>query len=147
VALAERVKALLAEKRYGESLPGSRALLAQQELYGRLVAPMLVDYGRTLNNAAFEGGDHAPRSSVERIAFETEALASARAALAIAKQPRDRAEAITLVGLVHEAWGFPYDAYLTYRAAMQTDPTYPVAREHYDQFVARLEPAGAARRR
>src|SRR5262245_21627453 len=63
--LAGRVVALQAAGRYGESLPGARALLEQHSLHGRLVPEMLVDYGRMLNNAAFEGGSHAPRSSFE----------------------------------------------------------------------------------
>jgi hypothetical protein len=107
------------------------------------VAPMLVDYARMLNNAAFEGGGAAPRSSFERIALEQQALEYAQMAIARATTPHDRAEAITLVGLVHEAWGFPYDAYLTYRAAMDVDPTYDEARQHYQLFVKRLAPTPA----
>lgn len=138
MSLADRVKALQAERRYAEALPGARALLEQHEMRGHLVSSMLVDYGRMENNAAFEAGPGAPRSSFERIALEKQALMSAQAALEMARTPRERAEGITLVGLVHEAWGFPYDAYLTYRAAMGTDSTYVVAREHHDTFVSRL---------
>src|SRR5262245_49349385 len=56
VALAEHVKSLQAEKRFGASLPGARLLLRQHALHGRLVPDMRVDYARMLNNAAFEAG-------------------------------------------------------------------------------------------
>ncbi len=138
VALAGTVRALQEQHRYVEALPGARRLLEQHKLHGGLVSGMLVDYGRMLNNAAFEDSAHAPRSSFERIALEQQALKSTEAALGMAKTPRERAEAITFVGLVHEAWGFPYDAMLTYRGAMSTDPSYAMAREHYDLFVSRL---------
>ena len=138
VALAASVKQLQDQHRYVEALPGARRLLEQHELHGGLVSGMLVDYGRMLNNAAFEDSSSAPRSSLERVALERQALQSTETALGLAKTPRDRAEAITFVGLVHEAWGFPYDAVLTYRGAMSTDPSYALARQHYDLFVSRL---------
>jgi tetratricopeptide (TPR) repeat protein len=146
-ALANRVIALQAQGRYGESLPGARALLRQHALHGKLVPEMLADYARMLNNAAFEAGARAPRSSFERIGLEREALEQCQRALAEAKTPRERAEAVTLVGMVHEAWGFPYDAYLTYRAATKMDPTYAEARDHYDGFLRRLNPATPAKSR
>jgi hypothetical protein len=146
-ALAARVIELQAQKRYGESLPGARALLRQHQLRGRLAPEMVVDYARMLNNAAFEGGAGAPRSSFERIALERQALEACQRALASATTPRERATAITLVGTVHEAWGFPYDAYLTYRAAMNADPTYAEARQHYETFIRRLNPAPSPARR
>ena len=142
-ALAEQVESLQHQGRYGESLPGARALLRQHELHGRLVPEMLVDYARMLNNAAFEAGVRAPRSSLERITLERQSLEACRSALAMAKTPREHSEAITMVGLVHEAWGFPYDAYLTYRAAVGTDPTYPEAKLHLEKFLRRLNPGPA----
>src|SRR5262249_25267074 len=102
----------------------------QQELQGRLESGLIVDYSGLLNNAAFESGEGAPRSSFERIALERQALQSCLRALALAKTPRERSEAIAMVGLVHESWGFPYDAYLpTGRAAAAVRPTREAVRQ------------------
>ena len=145
VALADSVKRFQAARRFGEALPGARRLLDQHELRGHLGSSMLVDYARMLNNAAFESGAGAPRSSFERIALEQRALVSTQAALGMAKTPREKAEAITFLGLVHEAWGFPYDAYHAYRGALGVDPTYPIAIEHFEAFGGRLVPVRIAR--
>jgi len=146
VALANRVKALDSEGRYLESLAGARALLRQHELHGHLVPDMLTDYARMLNNAAFEGDAHRPRSSYERVDLERQALEQCQRALELARTPRQRSEAMTLIALVHEAWGFPYDAFLTYRAALAADPTFDEARRHYENFMRRLGPHDTAAR-
>src|SRR5205085_4087644 len=105
-----------------------------------LASEMIVDYARMASNAAYEAGPDQPRSSFERIALAREALGSCRQGLALATTPRQRSEAATLVGFVHEVWGFPYDAYLTYRAAANTDPSFGEARSHLDDFMRRLSP-------
>ena len=138
VALSNSVKTLQQEHRYTEALPNARQLLVQHELRQHLNASMRVDYGRMLNNAAFEAGPHAPRSSFERIAFEQQALEQTQIALASAKTPRERSEAITFVGLVHEAWGFPYDAYQAFRAAVGVDPSYDIAIKHFSAYGGRI---------
>jgi hypothetical protein len=147
VALANQVKSLQIQKRYAESLPGTRALLKQHELGRRLTPVMLVDYARILNNVAFEPGIHAPRSSFERVKLEREALQSCLRALATASTAPESSEAMTLVGLIHEAWGFPDDAYFTYVAATETDPTDAEARRRLDAFERRMNPAAAGSQR
>jgi hypothetical protein len=143
VALARRTKSLEDQRRFNAALPGALMLLEQHELRGRLDSSMLLDFAGMLNNAAFENGAGAPRSSYERIALERQAIDYAHMALAKATTPRDRAAAITLVGLLSQTWGLYSDAYFMYRAAMNIDPTYEVARQQYDLFAQRQAVATA----
>jgi hypothetical protein len=138
--LIEQAKSLQLQKRFGESLPGVRLLMRQHELNGRMVPELMIDYAGLLNNAAFQGGSGAPRSSFERIALEREAFGACQRAMAMANTPRQRAETLNLVGLVLEAWGFRYDAYLAYRHAVNADSTYAEARAQLND-VLRRDPA------
>jgi hypothetical protein len=135
VALSNRVKALKAQKRYSAVLPGMRALMRQHDLHGGLVSDMVAEYGQMQSNAAFEVGPGAPRSSVERVAYEYQALETFQRALTLAKTPSERAKVVDMIGFVAEMWGFPYDAYLSYRAANDIDPTLLEARQDVARFM------------
>ena len=144
LALAARVQAMQQAGRYTASLPGTRVLMRQHELRGRLVAAMYTDYARILNNAAFEIDDEASRSSVERVALEREALGATERALEMARTQRERAEALAVAGRVHEVWGFPYDAFVEYRAALAADPTEAAAAAVAARVRETAGPSGGA---
>ena len=146
VALTAEVESLQAHQRFGECLPAARTLLEQHALRDRVTSDMLVQYAGQLNCAAYEVGPGAPRSSLERVRFEQQALAACRQALDLAQTPQERAQALTIEALVHDLWGFPSDAEVLYRQALSTDPACADARRMYGTFLRRIRvaPRGAS---
>jgi hypothetical protein len=82
------------------------------------------------------------------VAYERAALATLHRAFAMSKTPLERAKTIDMVGVIQELWGFPYDAYLSYGAAVRADPTLVDAQRDYARFSANhVEPIPASRER
>ena len=136
-SLANRAWSLRTQQRYSECVPWARLLQEQYRLRRQLLPEMSLEYAAVLNNAAFEIGIGAPRSSFERHALERESLDACRQALLLADTPRQRSRALTLQAFVQDAWGLPGDAVLAYRSAMAADPTNAEARHYFEDFTKR----------
>jgi len=126
--LAASVKARYDARRWNECLPDARALTRQFAMRGALTAAVQVDFARLLNNAAVESGDHAPRSTCERVALTREALDVCRHVIEARGPAVDRAAAMALVAQMNEVWGYSYDAYVMYAQAVALDPANTRAR-------------------
>lgn len=122
----KRGRELLDAKRAAEALPLLlRAVRARPELWQTHQS-----YAVALLNTSYDSRLHqgfpAPvtRSSLERVAAATEAIAELERAQTLAPAAREQARARRLRAQLMGAWGFPWDSFILYRQAQGQDPTW-----------------------
>ncbi|OGF16601.1 MAG: hypothetical protein A2W00_02080 [Candidatus Eisenbacteria bacterium RBG_16_71_46] len=137
VEAARRVAPLVRAKRWSESLPYFRCIVAERTA-GALAHS---DYATVLHNASVEAHPRAgllvplTRSSVERVAMLREALRQYDLALSLATGPQERAFILGGRGNILRGWGFPWEALADYRRAADLDSSWRGHASYYDSLV------------
>ena len=100
------------------------------------------NYALVLNNITLQfasrAGQQVPltRSSTERIQYGRAAMEEFWAAVQLAPDGATRAKILSLRANMMVLWGFPWEAFATYRAASHEDSTRTDLRQRGDQFLA-----------
>lgn len=121
------------------SLPYYRRAMAGQP--GREWRPHF-NYALVLNNLTLQFTTRAgqqvstTRSSAERIRFGRAALDEFWTAVQLAPDGATRAKILSLRANMMVLWGFPWEAFASYRAASHEDSTRTDLRQRGDQFLA-----------
>jgi len=145
----KRGRELLDSKRAAESLPLLlRAVRARPELW-QTHQSYAVALLNTSYDSRFHQGFPAPvtRSSLERVAAATEAIAELERAQALAPAVREQARARRLRAQMMGAWGFPWDSFILYRQAQGQDPTWQEPGVLGDQMMMLMRDLPRARPR
>jgi len=99
---------------------------------------VIYDLALSLHNRAFSQPRPVLRTSLERIATESRAMALLDSAARLAPTPAERAHAELLHGMAFENLGLPIDALEAYRAAHDHDPKLELAAQRYRWVRAHL---------
>jgi len=138
VAYTEATR-LAQARRFVASLPCYRRV-------GQLLPQPVRDYelliANTLAQAALESrrdaGQPVSRSSVERVAYVSEAQAHLDRARALSRNAREVAEVEVARAQLLHIWGFPWEALLGLRAAVAADPAWTEIAQTADLYAYHL---------
>jgi tetratricopeptide (TPR) repeat protein len=139
VAAYQQALHLSYQKRWRESLPYYQRAL--EGAPGREWRPHF-NHGIVLNDLTLQfttrAGQQvsATRSSAERARLANAALDEFWRAVQLAPDGATRAKILALRANMLVLWGFPWEAFSTFRAAQQADPTRTDMRDRGDQFLA-----------